>query len=580
MADNILFNRLQQLAKEGAKKFHVRPFFLKHSQTKGPYYIIQLPADSSFQVTLPDGRKLIAHDSHISINHKVREQHGKSVWHHSFYLHLKESEKGGKPRQNPSPDAVVSVFYTADDTVEPTRHAAWQTAAGSLQFTDEQWHDFIAITATTSLPILRALRKEVNNQAADLLNQYHKRVRKAEETSTTCQHHESNRATYERMLTAAIESLEQYIPLIEDQYEYRYRQGELRILRSLLTQTKQANPEAPPEEDLPLIESAATAAPTVDSTSAIVMALSSPSISLDSEIEKLKRSFADFNADATDEVQVAALTPVTQALLDLFLFLEVEEKKYTVSPGALQRLRTLKEDIFKAGESLVERLLNQGAFSLVDQLSAFHGVLSKPSFWLLALEREQDELLAYLLKHRGRSQVKIDDPVILEGKRYTSPLQYCVEHKKVKGLTLLALHGASLLQKDDSGLPFVYTILSTKDHPLRAVFESIILDKMQTHQTVAFYAGLIATLETYLKSTSSEHEHLSIEAKALMRDQIKVYQMHLEGARQQEPCQLFDVLLKRGKERLNKDPEMKNTLKSLERNLDMLLKQYGSSKDR
>lgn len=372
---------------------------------------------------------------------------------------------------------------------------------------------FIELATSSITPTISNLRKQLSDKVQALEESYKALERRASDLSTTL---DDNQVEYIQALNRTERTLMRLTPLVRHDH---YAQIQVFIHRLQMSFAKH-NPKESNSSEKSLsvaLTPRDNPATTLSEHSLFknkkrrTTAKPLP-LNLEQELDILENSFSQWISATTYSVQTPIIADSYARLNELSLRLEDSQKTQL---STLKKLKGLHGKILKAGENLLRSLVKEGRYDLAEQLSAFHYLLTV-QYLSTALQSRNHELLDFLLRN-GNFTIN-NQPLTVKDKFYPSMVHYCCSQDSPKtpmvdNLSVLIKHGASLLAKDDKGLPLAHSILSSDiTHPLWPAFTA---NKAQTIDSISFNKQLIADLDRYLRENklNSEEIHLIENAK-------------------------------------------------------------------
>jgi hypothetical protein len=357
--------------------------------------------------------------------------------------------------------------------------------------------DALAITCVQ--PIISSLRAAFAKKITTLETTY---IRLEQETSALSPNLEAQAGEYQTKLKETIQTLDELYRLT-NQPTYASIRKFMKRLALAVANKISVQPDSTSIEDASV---PALSTPPVTSKPSCSKPKQSrrffkPKISLDSSIQALNTRFNDAK-QRFHQATPGKGTHLPQVLSNLLseaysLTLLVEEASHTSSLQALMDLQTLHRDLILFGEKQFSIYLVQREFENAAQLTCFHYLLGS-KYVNLALQLRQEALLEFVLKHSKRNV--ITSPVSIMGKQYPSAVHACIQchspsFSMVGCLVVLLKHGASLMARDDRGLPLAHYLVSTENHPLGSAVNQA---REHTLDSPKFFSQLLSALRLYL----------------------------------------------------------------------------------
>ena len=246
-----------------------------------------------------------------------------------------------------------------------------------------------------------------------------------------------------------------------------------------------------------------------------------PIIMMDKDIEKLVVSYTEISRE-DHATLVSSLVFILNRLYQLSF--DLEDHGRSASSSAMMQLQKLHSRLIQEVEALFPKLLIGEQFELLDELRAFHYLIT-PKFLNVALQMNNIRLLNYILSH-GDFDLHIQ-AVTVRKTSYLNAVQFCYKTFNADCLQVLLQHNASILEIGDDGLPLLHTILSTPAHPLKqALFKAECMGS-KLMNSIPLYKQMIALLTNYIKNPGLD--------PAMCRDikgHIDIYNRHISSLKQ------------------------------------------------
>lgn len=291
--------------------------------------------------------------------------------------------------------------------------------------------------------------------------------------------------------------LKQLSPLVR----HSYYEGIQKFINSLLANLA---PQAQPQADPSMAESSSQEkswsffTSTTNNIPRERKKLRPDDYKTEAKIEELVKNYSKLKGLSTEER--ARQFPDLYAQLNA-LHLDIET--ISLSAAALAQLHQLHREMLTQGEHDFKYCLLKGStahFEIAAKMKPFHHLLSTQNLEL-ALHIRNKNLLDFILHYGDDSLIKM--PISVKNKLFRSPVHACVDLDSPSTpmqecLKVLLIHGASLYQRDNDGLPLGHTIMSRKSSTLRYALYSYSRSDAIT-DSPHFYSHLIATLRQRLQ---------------------------------------------------------------------------------
>lgn len=250
-------------------------------------------------------------------------------------------------------------------------------------------------------------------------------------------------------------------------------------------------------------------------------------ILLASQLANLYETHAAFMTiveDSLDKEKMAVFLAFCASVTDAFILME--DKKYPTTSADLVSIQAYLAVCQSYGRKFLLRLLFENQFELALSLKNYLNPIPD-NLIRLALGKGNAELLDFLLTH-GNFPI---NTFIVENN--LTPVLYCFEKHsdktpKMKCLSVLLKHHASILVKKEDGLSVAHHILSSLNHPLH---EAFVQHSDVTIGQVKFYKALIRDINAYIvthtrDNTLSDEERQTLD---LMTDKFRFSILDLCG---------------------------------------------------
>lgn len=224
-----------------------------------------------------------------------------------------------------------------------------------------------------------------------------------------------------------------------------------------------------------------------------------PVASVAKALEEIRQQFAKIM-----QAEETARAPLLSNLIKQLTGLELINNQIPLNE--LQEIQKLQIAFQRAGESLFNRLILDNQLDAAKNLDAFYHLL--PHYLPMALNTANAMLLSFIIEY---SELDINTyPVVAKGNHYLTAIHYCFaqpadkQPSLVDCLDILVKKGSSLLFTDEQGLPFAHHLISTRKHPLRAVYD----ENIMLLSSGSFYKKMVILLEFYLNQNPSQKEKI------------------------------------------------------------------------
>jgi hypothetical protein len=505
MAQNVLFNFIK-LYIITTKTTSISHYPTEDTNKEGTHYY-RYNLQKNKQILLSDdGHSYRLKKHHLSVYEtEIDKNPTLSQYHYTAYF----SDENGE-------DYQLHVHFNERDllTNAPVFSKGNDKTSGFALIPNEELNEAFINLATSSIePIISELRKQVTEQIQKLEASY----RSLEENACNLADKiEDNHKQYELALDKIIKTLDQLIPLTKHNH-YEQIKNFLNILKKNIARQPlqpKAKPTAKTQKEsattnnkasFPASELSAFAAPPKSSQR------QKNTLDIDKELDKLSTTFSSLPT-AESNRQPDILGELNAEINTLSLILEESD---ATSLSSVKRLKKLHGEIHKAGEELLRNLLKKGEFTLAEKLPAFHYLLTT-QYLIQALRSRNHELLDFLLS-KGNFAIN-NQPLTINANLYSSAVYYCYKQNcknkpMVDCLSVLLKHNASILVKEENGLPIAHIILSTPNHPLQSALTA---NQEKKLNSVSLYKSLIADLQLYLSQKQlEESQRLDIEIAIL-----------------------------------------------------------------
>ncbi|CAM4465091.1 MAG: hypothetical protein LEGION0403_FIIPPAGN_02392 [Legionella sp.] len=377
---------------------------------------------------------------------------------------------------------------------------------------------FINLANNKIVPILRMLREQHTIKVERLEEEYQAQEQKSSLLSTNILG-----KNYLESLEKTLKILEELIALGGKSYYQSTKkllEGSISYIkeqRSSVTTTKNKHPRIKKEKYQNNKNSIFTSEELILSKPQKKAASSSDDDKLETKINQLMTVVEALKKLSTEK-QITLLKEIFSKVHELVLTCEKKE--------LFPKIKELYKITYSSGGELLCDLIvpdnvEKNRFKLAAQLEPFHDGLNS-KLLSIALDAGDHELLDFILTYK-KFHINALSFEFEEG-FFPSAVHFCyqISHESmIPCLAVLIKHGASVLVKDEEGLPIAYKILSTPNHPLQKAFED---NKELTIKSASFYQKLIKSLQGCLKL-----QNIDEPEKQKLRDDIEHYQQELKN---------------------------------------------------